>query len=85
MQKNSLLKNFFSSGFYEKDWGWQINEKDSMELAEDVVKLLKLDRGHLLDWCGGWRAGWSASSISRRWMSPVPTSAARRRCGRGRR
>ena len=54
MDKQYLLKDFFSSGFYERYWGWQITEDDSVQLAEDVLELLKMSSGHLLDWCGGW-------------------------------
>lgn len=54
MKEHLLSKEFFSSGFYEKYWGWQISEDDSIQLADDVLELLEIRRGHLLDWCGGW-------------------------------
>lgn len=51
---NSLLIDFFQSGFYEDFWGWEFDEKESREIAEKLIILLEAREGHILDWCGGW-------------------------------
>lgn len=51
---NDKLFDFFQSGFYENFWGWEFNENDSFEIAEKSIKLLGINTGHILDWCGGW-------------------------------
>ena len=54
MLKDSHLKDFFESGFYETYWGWKFKEDDSKKLAEDSLRLLGASHGQILDWCGGW-------------------------------
>lgn len=44
----------FSGGFYEKFWGRRSGEKEDKTFSEDVLRFLRADRGHILDWCGGW-------------------------------
>lgn len=54
MEKESWLKDFFTSGFYERYWGWKFTEDDARKLAEDCLRILDASEGHILDWCGGW-------------------------------
>ena len=54
MQSIGWLKGFFESGFYEKYWGWKYTADETRQLAEDALKLLGAQSGHILDWCGGW-------------------------------
>lgn len=54
MNKETQLVDFFKSGFYERFWGWQLNERDSKEIADKSIILLQTEKGHILDWCGGW-------------------------------
>jgi ubiquinone/menaquinone biosynthesis C-methylase UbiE len=54
MERNDWLKEFFESGFYEKYWSWKYSPSDAKQLAEDALRLLGAERGHILDWCGGW-------------------------------
>ena len=54
MEKESWLKDFFTSGFYERYWGWKFTEEDTGKLAEDCLKILNISKGHILDWQGGW-------------------------------
>lgn len=53
MNDNCLL-DFFQSGFYQEFWGWEFNRGESEETAEQIISLLEISRGHILDWCGGW-------------------------------
>lgn len=53
MNDDKLL-DFFQSGFYENFWAWEFNENESIEIAEKSIKLLGINTGHILDWCGGW-------------------------------
>jgi len=54
MMDDNYLLDFFQSGFYEKYWGWEFNEKQSYETAMKSLELLEAKEGHVLDWCGGW-------------------------------
>lgn len=54
MHNDSWLKSFFSSGFYEKYFGWELEKEDPGQVAASVLKLLDAGSGHILDWCGGW-------------------------------
>ncbi|MEN6391859.1 MAG: methyltransferase domain-containing protein [Syntrophomonas sp.] len=54
MNNDSWLKNFFTSGFYEKYFGWELDKENPVQIAESVLKLLDAESGHILDWCGGW-------------------------------
>jgi SAM-dependent methyltransferase len=54
MERNDWLKEFFESGFYEKYWGWKYTADETKQLAEDALRLLGAEHGHILDWCGGW-------------------------------
>lgn len=54
MEKENWLKDFFTSGFYERYWGWKFTENDARKLAEDCLKILNTSKGHILDWLGGW-------------------------------
>ncbi len=54
MQSADWLKSFYESGFYEKYWLWKYTPSDARQLAEDALRLLAAERGHILDWCGGW-------------------------------
>ncbi len=54
MEKESWLKDFFTSGFYETYWGWNFTDEDARKLAEDSLKILNASEGHILDWLGGW-------------------------------
>lgn len=54
MERVDWLKEFFESGFYEKYWTWKYTPNDAKQLAEDALRLLGAERGHILDWCGGW-------------------------------
>ncbi|MCP4218696.1 MAG: class I SAM-dependent methyltransferase [bacterium] len=50
----STNKKFFTSGFYEKYWGWEFEESEAKETAGRALELLGAKKGHILDWCGGW-------------------------------
>jgi ubiquinone/menaquinone biosynthesis C-methylase UbiE len=54
LQSTDWLREFFESGFYEKYWLWKYTPKDARQLAEDCMRLLGAEHGHILDWCGGW-------------------------------
>jgi len=54
MERNDWLREFFESGFYEKYWSWKYTQNDAKQLADDALRLLGAERGHILDWCGGW-------------------------------
>ncbi|HRU38793.1 MAG TPA: class I SAM-dependent methyltransferase, partial [Candidatus Goldiibacteriota bacterium] len=35
-------------------WSWKYSSQDAEQLAADCLRLLGAERGHILDWCGGW-------------------------------
>jgi len=55
MSQDPDLKAFFEDGFCEEYWGPGLTEEASGQEAEQVVRLLGADRGHILDWRGGRR------------------------------
>jgi len=48
------IKDYFQSGFYEDYYGWRFSEEESQTEAEQVLKLLEVKKGHILDWCRSW-------------------------------
>lgn len=51
---NNWLEDFFESNFYNRFWGWQLENDDTQKFAESSLELLNAKSGHILDWCGGW-------------------------------
>ena len=54
MNQNPELKAFFEDGFCDQYWGPGLTDEVSRQEAHQVVRLLDAERGHILDWRGGW-------------------------------
>ncbi len=50
-----IIDNFFDTNFDEKFYCSQYSEEENNKLAEDIIKLVNIEKeSHILDWCGGW-------------------------------
>ena len=54
MFSKSDVRKFYEQDFYPRYWGGLLTEEVSKKEADQVLKLLRAESGHILDWCGGW-------------------------------